>query len=253
MDSAPFTLDDILSTLGDTNPGSPAGPADVDRLRELTLLSPAGDELVMHPWIGAALRHRHTEDERTTRHLRAAQMRLARVNTGRGGFDDLVELPRHLAHAQQYNDAVAIALQACDIVRGEVAVSALLAEIVPLIPTDHPNYAVLADRECQALQNIGLVSATRDRRENLLKVRQARAAADPGNAGHQRDLTVSHNKLGDLAVTLSDTTTAEQHFRTALAIAERLATTDPGNAQYRSDLAYVRTRLAALGDAGDAT
>ena len=39
------------------------------------------------------------------------------------------------------------------------------------------------------------------------------AAADPGNAEYQRDLSVSHDRLGDLAVAAGDTTTADQHYR----------------------------------------
>ena len=33
-----------------------------------------------------------------------------------------------------------------------------------------------------------------------LAIAQRLAAADPGNAGWQRDLSVSHNKIGNLAV-----------------------------------------------------
>jgi hypothetical protein len=52
-------------------------------------------------------------------------------------------------------------------------------------------------------------------------------AADPANAGYQRDLSISHNKLGDLAVAVGDTRTAEQHYRAQLAIAERVGRRRP--------------------------
>ena len=77
------------------------------------------------------------------------------------------------------------------------------------------------------------------------------AAADPGNAQYQRDLTVSHSKLGDLAVALGDTTTAEQHYRTDLSIAERLAATDPDNAQYQRDLSISHDKLGNLSQADE--
>jgi hypothetical protein len=61
-----------------------------------------------------------------------------------------------------------------------------------------------------------------------------------------RDLSISHNRLGDLAAAVGDTPTADQHYRAQLAIAERLATTDPANAQYQRDLDYIRQRVATL-------
>jgi hypothetical protein len=78
-------------------------------------------------------------------------MRLYRINTGHGGVDDITELIAHLAGCADHDTAVAVAWQAVDIAGGEVAVSALLAEVVPLIPTTHPDNLALADRECQAL------------------------------------------------------------------------------------------------------
>jgi hypothetical protein len=59
-------------------------------------------------------------------------------------------------------------------------------------------------------------------------------------------LSLSHNRLGNLAVAVGDTTTADQHYRAALTIRERLAAADPANAGYQRDLAYAQQRLAAL-------
>ena len=131
-------------------------------------------------------------------------------------------------------------------VGGEVAVSALLADTVPLIPTDHPRFLALADRECQALLAIGLATATASRYQKLLAIAQKRATADPGNAEYQRDLSVIHERLGDLAVAVGDSATAEQHFRADLAIAERLAAADPGNAGYQRDLSISHNKLGEL-------
>jgi hypothetical protein len=250
MSSAAFSSDDLAYARHgqDITPEqSRSTVRDTERLRDLTLLSPApGGELLVHPWIASALRHHHSDEDLVQRHRRAAAMRLHRLNTGRGGFDDLIELIRHFAGCREYDDAVSVAFQACDLVGGEVAISALLAESVPLIPTDHSEYLPLADRECEALLRIGLVSATVERRNSLLKLTESRAAADPGNAGYQRDLTASHNNLGNLAVALGDTTTAEQHYRTYLSIAERLAATDPANAQYQRDLSISHNRLGEV-------
>ncbi len=258
VSNAPFSTDDLaLARHGRdvTAEQSRSTPGDVERLRDLTLLSTAtGGDLIVHPWIGNALRRHQADEELVARHRRAADMRLNRLNTGRGGFDDLVELIRHLASCQNYDDAVQIAFESCDLLAGEVAISALLAEAVPLIPTDHPDFLPVADRECEALLLIGLVSATVERRKKLLAVAESRAATDPGNARYQRDLSISHNRLGDLAVAIGDRAGAEEHYRACLAIAERLATTDPGNAEYQRDLSVSHNRLGDLAvAAGDRT
>ncbi|MGI9000608.1 MAG: CHAT domain-containing protein [Pseudonocardia sp.] len=226
----------------------------LERLRDLTLVSPTPhDELLVHPWIAAALHERHTDDDLEQCHRRGAAMRLHRLTTGRGGFDDLVELIRHHTGCHEYDNAVEIAFQACDLLDGEVAISALLAEVVPLIPTEHPGFLALADRECEALQSIGLFNATTERRHMLLAIAESRAAADPGNAGYQRDLSISHDNLGNLAVAAGDSTTAEQHYRTGLTIAERLAAADPGNAEYQRDLSISHNKLRQVTKLGEDT
>ena len=56
------------------------------------------------------------------------------------------------------------------------------------------------------------------------------AKADPGNAGWQRDLSVSYEKVGDVLVAQGNLPEALKSFRDALAIRDRLAKADPGNA-----------------------
>ena len=62
------------------------------------------------------------------------------------------------------------------------------------------------------------------------------AQSDPGNAGWQRDLSVSYNDVGDVQVAQGDLTGALKSYRDGLAIAERLAQSDPGNAGWQRDL-----------------
>ena len=62
------------------------------------------------------------------------------------------------------------------------------------------------------------------------------AQADPGNAGWQRDLSVSYNRVGDVQVAQGDLPAALKSYRDSLAIAERLAQADPGNAGWQRDL-----------------
>jgi tetratricopeptide (TPR) repeat protein len=69
------------------------------------------------------------------------------------------------------------------------------------------------------------------------------AAADPGNAQWQRDLSVSWNKLGDVRSAQGDLPGALQAYTEDKNIADKLATTDPGNAEWQRDLSVSWNRL----------
>ena len=73
--------------------------------------------------------------------------------------------------------------------------------------------------------------------------------ADPGNAGWQRDLSVSHNKIGEVQQAQGDLAAALASYQASLAIAERLAKEDPGQcAGWQRDLAisYRNVALAQM-------
>ena len=78
------------------------------------------------------------------------------------------------------------------------------------------------------------------------------AAADPANTGWQRDLSVSHNKLGDIAAAAGDLAAARDHYQASLDIAARLAAADPANTEWQRDLSVSHNKLgdiaAAAGD-----
>ena len=81
---------------------------------------------------------------------------------------------------------------------------------------------------------------------------QGMAKGDPGNAGWQRDLSVSYDKIGDVLVAQGNLPEALKSFRDGLAIADRLAKTDPGNAGWQRDLSVSYSKLAdAFRKAGD--
>ena len=69
-----------------------------------------------------------------------------------------------------------------------------------------------------------------------LAISGAPGEADPGNAGWQRDLSVSYNKIGDVLVAQGNLPEALKSYRDGLAIADRLAKADPGNAGWQRDL-----------------
>jgi tetratricopeptide (TPR) repeat protein len=58
----------------------------------------------------------------------------------------------------------------------------------------------------------------------------------PGNATWQRDLSVSHNKLGRVQSNQGNPSAALTAYQTSLAIRDRLAKSDPGDAGWQQDL-----------------
>ena len=68
----------------------------------------------------------------------------------------------------------------------------------------------------------------------------------PGNAGWQRDLSVSDNKVGDVLAAQGNLPEALKSFRDGHAIAERLAQADPGNAGWQRDLSVSYAKLAVV-------
>jgi len=78
------------------------------------------------------------------------------------------------------------------------------------------------------------------------------AAADPGNAGWQRDLSVSHGRIANMLAAEGDRAGALEAYRTGLAIVGRLAAADPGNAGWQRNLFVshnsIGDMLAAEGD-----
>ena len=85
-----------------------------------------------------------------------------------------------------------------------------------------------------------------------LAIRDRLAQSDPGNAGWQRDLSVSLDKVGDVQVAQGDLAGALKSYRDSLAIRDRLAQSDPGNAGWQRDLSVsyekVRDVQIAQGD-----
>ena len=258
---APMTLDDLAFTLipdaGDSTgthgpPDLAALQDDVDRLAGLTLLT-AGDGIVMHPWT-AALVTRNTPGDPAAQHERALAMRLRRFEQKHGTYDDLLDIPRHLSALGRYDDIADLAEQAIRILPGTLATVACLAEIRPLIPPTERAWAVVAELEAMALLSAGdLPAATRQ----LLAMHQqiqVRAAADPANTDWQRDLSVSHDKLGDVARAAGDLTAARAAYQASLDIRTRLAAADPANTGWQRDLSISHNKLGDVAiAAGDLT
>ena len=78
------------------------------------------------------------------------------------------------------------------------------------------------------------------------------AASDPSNAGWQRDLSVSQEKIGDVLLAQGDLAGALQAYRESLAVPRLLAAADPSNAGRQRDLSVSHSKvgdvLLAQGD-----
>jgi tetratricopeptide (TPR) repeat protein len=85
-----------------------------------------------------------------------------------------------------------------------------------------------------------------------LRVRSALADEDPNNAEAQRDLSISHLKIGTLLDKSGDTKAALAQYRESLRLDTGLAGRDPGNGQAQMDSAeddeYIAKMLVKLGD-----
>ena len=64
------------------------------------------------------------------------------------------------------------------------------------------------------------------------------AAADPNNTQWQRDLSISHNRIGNMLAQAGRREEALAEFRTGLAIVEKLVAADPDNIEWQTDLVF---------------
>ena len=71
-------------------------------------------------------------------------------------------------------------------------------------------------------------------------------ALDPGNTQWLRDLSVSYNKLSDVAVAQGRLDEAARAYGDALAIRKKLAAGDPGNTRWQRDLSYSLFQISKL-------
>src|SRR5450755_2721189 len=259
---APMTLENLAFTLipgvdavgsiADSQPDLTVLRTDVDRLTDLTLLT-AGEGIVMHPWT-ANLVTRNATTDLNDQHERALAMRLRRFEQQHGTYDDLLDIPRHLAALDRYDDIAGIARQATEMLPGTLATVACLAEIRPLIPLTERAWSLVADLEVQALLRAGDLSAATRQLLAIHEQVQARAAADPANTQWQYDLSISHERLGDAARAAGDLTAARAAYQATREIAAKLAAADPANTQWQRELSISHYKLGNVAvAAGDLT
>ena len=79
-----------------------------------------------------------------------------------------------------------------------------------------------------------------------LAIAERLAQADPGNAGWQHDLAVSHSKLATVFRKMGDTANAFDALRQGRVILVRLMSLAPDNAGWKNELVWFDGQIAEL-------
>ncbi|MBY4945161.1 tetratricopeptide repeat protein [Cupriavidus respiraculi] len=79
-----------------------------------------------------------------------------------------------------------------------------------------------------------------------LRMRGDLVRLDRGNADWQRDLGISHRKLGNALLASADAAGALREFRQAMVVQESLVRLDPENTRWKADLAFTCWRMSRV-------
>ena len=77
-------------------------------------------------------------------------------------------------------------------------------------------------------------------------IAQKLAAADPGNSQWQRDLSVSHERIGDIEQAQGNLAAALTSFQASMAIGQKLTAAHPGNSQWKVDFAISSWKIGSM-------
>jgi tetratricopeptide (TPR) repeat protein len=204
----------------------------------------------IHPTISrlAAARCERSDDIRREGHQRAGDY-LEQAARSSPSWEDNVEAAYHLREVGEVDRAFDLIapliewLQA----RGRIQDSLFaLAEIGDPDSLDANRAAWVRTFSGDAAQTYGDLPEALNAHRAGLAIRERLAAADPSNAGWQRDLSVSQNKVGDVLSAQGRLDDALSAYRASLAIAERLAAADASNAGWQRDLSVSQEKLGSV-------
>ena len=82
--------------------------------------------------------------------------------------------------------------------------------------------------------------------QDALNITEHLASRDPENAGWQRDLSVCHEKMGDIAVAQGNLAQAETSYQAGLEIRKHLASRNPDNADWQHDLSVSHGKIGDI-------
>ena len=108
---------------------------------------------------------------------------------------------------------------------------------------DDPSAMHVGQWLSQPLHDLGRVTDAGILARAAVACSQRLAAADPGNAERQRDMSVSQDNIGNVLSAQGDLTGALAAYRASLEISRRLAAADPGNADLQRDLSVSHNNI----------
>ena len=97
------------------------------------------------------------------------------------------------------------------------------ASLPPIRTTQSQRDLTVAREDRRRARGAGQSFRALESYEAGLPIRERLAAADPGNTEWQRDLSVSHNRIGDVRRAQGNLSGALESYEAGRAIAERLA------------------------------
>jgi hypothetical protein len=140
-------------------------------------------------------------------HERALAMRWRRFEHERGGYEDLIDIARHQATSATTTTSPRSRPKPSAPCRAPWPPSSTSPKCGRSSRPAQRAWMIVAEQEVQAFLDAGDLPAAGRQLHAIHQQAQARAAADPANTQWQRDLSVSHEKLDDLAVAAGDLAT----------------------------------------------
>ena len=123
-----------------------------------------------------------------------------------------------------------------------------LARAASYLPDDFGIRVELGDAQSVMGQSAAALATYRA----AFAIAESQAARDPANTEWQRDLSISHSRIGEVLLAQGDGAGALAAFRKGLAIDETLAARDPANTQWQRDLSVSHNKIGdVLDDQGD--
>lgn len=202
VSNLPVSPDGLARMLA-TDPADPvdtdAAAEAIDTLGALSLAHRDPDGLAwVHRWTAEGLT-RTDPAHHADRCARAGRYRWWRVGAETHSIDDATEALRNFLAAGDFDSAGLVAKQCLTALTNFqqlLSVAALASEVLEQFPPEHGDFNSIADHEAQAHLALGWLNRALARYQTLLERHQRLAQAEPQRADLQRDLIVSHVKIG---------------------------------------------------------
>ena len=224
--------------------------ARVERLVDLSLLTPCGDDAVwVHRWTADHLKRRMGDERYRELSRRAGEYRAWNVKNNSRSLSEYIEAMRRFLDAQVYDRAVEVFTSISDYMKqyGRTSdVKQLAAELVSVLPKTHDQFTYAYSIEADALLMLGYTNEAVGRYEKIIQIEENRAKLSPDRADYQRDLSVSYERMADLMKALGQGEGAKAFYQKALDIRLRLAKEEPDRADYQRDLSVSYNNMADL-------